>query len=323
MNLNVTPAFPVSQRFPERSEVQRFWKFCLAGCLLVANSAFAQYSAVAAGTGIFESTGTPGPARYHYGIEDSHSSISHSITFTTDPVASIKYEGTVVNKSNVMNLDVRGGGTMAYDFYVTSSPFARVPVVFEGIFSSSFAKVPDSYPAPGNAYLQTLFGIGSADANDERSEFQATLGYFLPYDPDIPQFMPSVVGNLTYSVNLIDPMKVVGSFRGLALITTNADGYGVGTVNMIANGSILMSSGKFLSGSAFIDPRLEIAPEFLAVNPGSTLSIAPGVGNQVASIPEPSTYALMLAGLGPLILGARRKALVGPKPSGRSGGARI
>lgn len=197
---------------------------------------------------------------------------------------------------------------MVYDFYVTSSPFTKVPVTFEGVFLSSFTRAPNSYPAPGNAYLQTLFGIGSKNADDDRSEFQTTFGFFLPYDPDAPQFTPSTVGEVAYSVNHTGSMKVFGTFKGTTLVSTNADGHGAGTVNMVAQGTIWMSEGKSLGGRSFVDPHLEIAPDFLAANPGSTLTITAGVGNQVASIPEPSTYSLMFVGLGSLVMAARRRA---------------
>jgi hypothetical protein len=70
-------------------------------------------------------------------------------------------------------------------------------------------------------------------------------------------------------------------------------------------------SGTGLQTShAFIDPELTIDPEYLKTNPTASLFITPGVGNEtVTVVPEPETYAMMLAGLG--LMGAitrRRKA---------------
>ncbi len=68
------------------------------------------------------------------------------------------------------------------------------------------------------------------------------------------------------------------------------------------------SGGGGLTFEAMIDPYIEIDPAF---NIGGEYSLAfsPGVGNSIGPVPEPETYAMMVAGLGLLSLVAgRRKA---------------
>jgi len=60
------------------------------------------------------------------------------------------------------------------------------------------------------------------------------------------------------------------------------------------------------SASASIDPYLYIDPTWAADHPGYSLSVF-GVGNSVPAVPEPETYAMMLAGLGLLGMMARRR----------------
>jgi hypothetical protein len=58
---------------------------------------------------------------------------------------------------------------------------------------------------------------------------------------------------------------------------------------------------------AFVDPIFTIAPSFLLTHPGYSIMVSPGVYNGVSTIPEPETYAMLLAGLGVIGLIARRR----------------
>jgi hypothetical protein len=84
---------------------------------------------------------------------------------------------------------------------------------------------------------------------------------------------------------------------------TGADGKARGFVQLFAEAGVNVI-GYAASASAFIDPHLEIDASFLAANPAATLTITPGVGNEMPAVPEPGTYALMLAGLAALALKA-------------------
>ena len=61
---------------------------------------------------------------------------------------------------------------------------------------------------------------------------------------------------------------------------------------------------------AFVDPYIFIDPAWLADHPGYSVVVSAGIGNAapgVAAIPEPQTYAMMLAGLGLLGFAAHRR----------------
>ena len=102
-----------------------------------------------------------------------------------------------------------------------------------------------------------------------------------------------------------------GTFDGTLDMLTGADGTVIGSVQLFA-GAGTNTAFVRASAAAFIDPRLEIDSAFLAANPGATLTITPGVGNEimnVTAVPEPETYALMLAGFAALVYRARRRGI--------------
>ena len=64
------------------------------------------------------------------------------------------------------------------------------------------------------------------------------------------------------------------------------------------------------SESGFVDPFISIDPAFLLTHPGYSVIVSRGIGNAspaVGAVPEPETYALMLAGLGMLGFIRRRR----------------
>ena len=72
------------------------------------------------------------------------------------------------------------------------------------------------------------------------------------------------------------------------------------------------SAGAGISAlaTAFVDPYIFIDPAWLADHPGYSVAVSAGIGNAapgVAAIPEPQTYAMMLAGLGLLGFAVRRR----------------
>ena len=62
---------------------------------------------------------------------------------------------------------------------------------------------------------------------------------------------------------------------------------------------------------SYIDPYIYIDPTFLAANPGYSIEVSYGLTNNppqnISAVPEPSTYAMLLAGLGLVGFTARRR----------------
>ncbi len=80
------------------------------------------------------------------------------------------------------------------------------------------------------------------------------------------------------------------------------------TFMQIATGGSLRKrgTGGFGSFSAFIDPLVSIDPAFSRAGE-FTLYVSPGAGGFVAAVPEPQTYALLLAGMAVVVSIARRR----------------
>jgi hypothetical protein len=104
-----------------------------------------------------------------------------------------------------------------------------------------------------------------------------------------------------------------------------------GVLNVLsANGSIYDPSASILNltasvlgvtqpdggtAHAFLDPILTIDPIFAANNPGYTLVFSEGIGNNpISPVPEPSSFVLMLSGIGAMgYVARRRQARNGPR----------
>jgi hypothetical protein len=264
-------------------------------------SAFAQYDATAYlpnGTPAGNTT-TPGDVSYALDQAQGSGSASAVVTFTASPVASVRFETTVFNPAGQGGLS--GGGIMTYYFEVEAQPFTTVPIDFSGLYSSSSSPAPAGYGSFTSFLVQTVDSSISTYSTFQ-SYFQGECGA-----PVCLQYV--TFNNTTYTSNQTDPSHVEGSFEGTLDMLTGADGTVTGMVQLLAGGG---TNVFFVpaSATAFIDPHLEIDAAFLAANPGATLTITPGVGNDIGSVsavPEPSTYALMLSGLVALGIGARRK----------------
>jgi hypothetical protein len=104
-----------------------------------------------------------------------------------------------------------------------------------------------------------------------------------------------------------------GTITGTFMAPTDAGGRGIGLVQMNAFAS---AGGNGLESWAFIDPRFEIDPTYLALNPTAAFELLPGMGNELAIMPVPVPgSALLLSGgmLGLLVASRRRKARSQPE----------
>lgn len=272
---------------------RRVWLALVAGGLVsFSSSSFAQYSATAYNGGnIIGSTATPGDVSYTYNSGTGASSVT---TFISSPIASVSYATTAFNPSG--QIAVQGGGIMTYRFEVAAQPFTNVPIDFSGLYSS--------YQGSRGNLAATSFLVQTVNSSvSSYSSFQSNL-YGDCGAPTCLQY--NTFNNTTYTSVQSDVFHVEGSYQGTLDMLTGADGKVMGLVQLAAVANL---NHFFINASAaaFIDPRLEIDAAFLAINPGTTLTITPGVGNEIPAIPEPGTYALMLAGLAAVSVSARRQ----------------
>lgn len=281
------------------SHVRRLAAFWVAaGLTALSASAFAQYDATAYipnGT-VFGHTTTPGDKTYAYNVGTN----SAIVTFTASPVPSVSYATTVFNPRGEASLS--GGGNMTYRFTVAAQPFSHVPIDFSGLYSSS------TFPSGPGYGATTAFSIQTVNSSvSTYSSFQS----YLQGDCRAPICLQYTTFNASYTSVQSDRSHVNGTFEGTLDMLTGANGTVIGVVQLFAGAGLDVGFVP-ASASAFIDPHLEIDAAFLALNPGATLTITAGVGNDitgVSAVPEPETYALMLAGFGVLgWMGRKRRS---------------
>ena len=257
------------------------------------SEASAQYTANAYASSLIGSTNTPGDVTYSSGSPND----SVVVSFTSSPVASVS--STVYAFNPLGQAFTTGGGIMTYRFEVSSDPFTNVPIDFSGLFSS--------FQGAAGSLAATQFSIQTV--NSSVSTY-ATFQSYLYGDCGAPTCLQFNNLNATNQYSQSDIKHVDGTFDGSFGMLTNADGKVIGSVQLAVSTTVNIGIVP-ASASAFLDPHLEIDAAFLAAHPGSLLTITPGVGNELSGavtvVPEPSTYALMAAGLGALAWVGRRK----------------
>ena len=188
---------------------------------------------------------------------------------------------------------------MDYRFEVQAQPFTYVPIDFSGLYSS--------YQGSAGSAAQTSFLVQTVNSSVSTYAYFTSALYGDCGAPICLQY--NVFNDVTYTSTQSDASHVEGSFEGTLDMLTGADGKVIGMVQLVAAANINFSFGT-RSATSFIDPHLEIDATFLAANPGATLTIESGVGNEirgVTNVPEPSTYMLLLAGLAIVAASAPRR----------------
>ena len=267
------------------------------GLLGVASSAFGAYEQTAYIGGVpIGSSQTPAPdaVSYEYAFSSAPQEQQATITFSSSPIASASMTSSV---SNLLGESVlNGGGILRYTFEVTATPLTNVPINFIGVFSAF-------QNGQGSASQVSFDIFSTSSAANTLSTFALDLRAGCAIAADCALFT-TAGANTSYTPSQPDQYSVNGTFQGVTQFLTDATGHVSGAVQLGAVANVRTFAGV-AGASAFIDPHLEIDAAFLAVNPGAMLAITPGVGNQISPVPEPQTYALMLAGL--FVVGAVRR----------------
>lgn len=182
-------------------------------------------------------------------------------------------------------------GEMRYTFEVLAQPLQTVPVTFNGLFDFTVNKARSGgghyvyfsvQSATGNAGMNALFGYGTTEVTTGSTggSIDATWA-----------------GSATHSA---------GSFFGGLPLTTDAQGRATATVVLEAQAFAQSIYGYGLS-TAYIDPRFAIDAYWLALNPGATLAITPGVGNEISPVPEPEAYLMFGIGIAVAAIRSRKR----------------
>jgi len=197
--------------------------------------------------------------------------------------------------------------SLSYGFTIIGPQPAAVPVLFAGSTFGSLSSSGDATRLVDT--VGTRLRIVALDI----------AGTFAPVGTQggqAPDYYASNAGmvNLGWGAQAFGPVPY-GGYVSSFLWGADIEAGQSGTITLSTSMSggtagVLQGNGIFASGiaSTMIDPRIYIAPDWLADHPGFAVVVEAGVGN-VAPVPEPGTFALLgcgLAAIGLRRLGRRR-----------------
>jgi len=234
------------------------------------------------------------PTTYFDNVHNTFQSYSTSVTFTSSPVPSIT---TYSSAWNTGGLVARADAILSYAIGISGGPASTwVPVTFQGLYMMSGT---DLMADTGLLVLTTTMIGLQISAGSESTTFDYVCGGF----QCTARTLPTEHSTVRFNDTLLEYHQVRGNFYGTAGILTDELGDATANVSMFAT-SATRGNHPLLTFEtvAYIDPEFHIDPEWLALNPGATLSLPDGVGNSITAVPLPGTLPLMLGGLG--LLGA-------------------
>lgn len=266
-----------------------------------------------------------------YGFFDFASSPAPSISYTPGVIPSI-LAVTPENSQTVV-------GTLRYSFTISGTAGEYVPVNFNGrVELQTGGSIVPTYPTPtGNTnsvganfviassptnYVSGIFVVGGTSKGFGYGEWNPAVQSKPWTFTGVTGGTPGVITD-SISANIKDMQPgdnvattspqfnwLAGNFTGTLLMKIGANGQATGNVGMQLWGSNAVAGDQFVPfvlGGGYIDPYLSIDPTYLKDHPTVALNVEQGVGN-IAPVPEPETWALLLAGLGLMGSVARRRA---------------
>lgn len=208
-------------------------------------------------------------------------------------------------------------GKLWYEMTVTGPALSYVPIQFRGNFDlaiDSFfdgAKVGFGFQsdARGLSKSQSLSFDSQCDGSTIMSRCLAST--WADGAPENLSFIDFISERGASNPNLGTGIR--GSFSGVLMAPTDADGISRGLVSLYANASTSGFGGGGGTTWAFIDPEFRVDAAYLADHPDAKLLLPSGVGNEVATrpVPEPGAVWLLIGGLAGLLLAVRRRRAVG------------
>ena len=245
---------------------------------------------------------------------DSNGRATETVTFDSFPAPYVRVIAEAWRQSMAQGAIPRSAisAHLNYGFTVSGPANALVPVRFRGHYAIN----------NDSAFTYTNAGVTFSTHGMDFSR-PDTVGLFAQCDGSSDGYRcfmdPTVYSSVNSSIQ--STMKTLGfetelwgaaisgTFEGVLMAPTDASGMALGAVGLsvFASAIGIRDNGRSGISWAFIDPELSIDADYLAQFPQAQLLLTPGVGNQMAPVPEPSTWAMLLAGLGLLAGVARRR----------------
>ncbi len=213
------------------------------------------------------------------------------VTFASTPAPYVSAVSTIYIPS--VSAGEPRSGQLSYTFDISGAPASSyVPVSFQGLYSMS------GYKLSSGTTALVEFSVTSAVWNGDYSHYQNV--HFedscFDYSCGHLQLKSDTLSFIRSTVNEENTEGVAGGkFSGIINLQTNEFGEARGAIDMLAYA--FAGSYGTQSVEAFIDPYLQIDPNWLIANPGATLVLPQGVGNQLSAVPVPGAVWLFGSGL--------------------------